>query len=131
MKQKRIFMLDYHDLYLPYVNKNPELSLLKCFPTQVQATKVMAVLNVLSSHSPDEEYIGEKMEPSWEENPVIEAAFGKFTGRLKELEGIIGERNNDVKLKNRTGAGVVPYELPKPFSAQGVTGKGVPNSISI
>ncbi|CAK7331831.1 unnamed protein product [Dovyalis caffra] len=111
--------------------KKPELSLLKCFPTQIQATTVMAVLNVLSSHSPDEEYIGEKTEPSWEENQVIKAAFERFTGRLKELEGIIDQRNTDFNLKNRTGAGVVPYELLKPFSAPGVTGKGVPNSISI
>ncbi|KAM3734142.1 hypothetical protein ACB098_11G191800 [Castanea mollissima] len=111
--------------------KKPEVELLKCFPSQIQATKVMAVLDVLSNHSPDEEYLGENMEPSWEENPVIKAAFEQFSGRLKELEGIIDERNTNLKLKNRVGAGVVPYELLKPFSKPGVTGRGVPNSISI
>ncbi|KAF3962479.1 hypothetical protein CMV_013011 [Castanea mollissima] len=110
--------------------KKPEVELLKCFPSQIQATKVMAVLDVLSNHSPDEEYLGENMKPSWEENPVIKAAFEQFSGRLKELEGIIDERNN-LKLKNIVGAGVVPYELLKPFSKPGVTGRGVPNSISI
>ncbi|KAL4601271.1 hypothetical protein ACB092_11G259800 [Castanea dentata] len=111
--------------------KKPEVELLKCFPSHIQATKVMAVLDVLSNHSPDEEYLGENMEPSWEENPVIKAAFEQFSGRLKELEGIIDERNTNLKLKNRVGAGVVPYELLKPFSKPGVTGRGVPNSISI
>lgn len=54
-----------------------------------------------------------------------------FSGKLKELEGTIDARNNNGKLRNRTGAGVVPYQLLKPYSEPGVTGQGVPNSISI
>ncbi|MED6211808.1 hypothetical protein PIB30_077059, partial [Stylosanthes scabra] len=111
--------------------KKPEKALLKCFPSQLQATRVMAVLDILSTHSPDEEYIGEKMEPSWGEEPVIRDAFERFKERLKKLEGLIDERNENTKLKNRNGAGIVPYELLKPFSKPGVTGKGVPCSISI
>uniref|UniRef100_A0A2N9G921 Lipoxygenase n=1 Tax=Fagus sylvatica TaxID=28930 RepID=A0A2N9G921_FAGSY len=111
--------------------KKPERALLQCFPSQLQATRVMAVLDILSNHSPDEEYLGEKMEPSWGEDPVIKAAFERFHERLKELDRIVDERNADNSLKNRVGAGVVPYELLKPFSQPGVTGKGVPYSISI
>nr|GEW68504.1 linoleate 13S-lipoxygenase 2-1, chloroplastic-like [Tanacetum cinerariifolium] len=111
--------------------KRPEDALLKCFPSQIQATKVMSVLDVLSSHSPDEEYIGRKIEPAWEADPTIKAAFEEFHGRLIELEGIIDSRNTDPNLKNRTGAGLVPYQLLKPYSEKGVTGRGVPNSISI
>ncbi|KAL1361853.1 hypothetical protein HN51_010172 [Arachis hypogaea] len=111
--------------------KKPERALLKCFPSQLQATRVMAVLDILSTHSPDEEYIGEKMEPSWGEDPVIRDAFEMFKARLKKLEVLIDERNENTKLKNRNGAGIVPYELLKPFSKPGVTGKGVPCSISI
>nr|XP_011468805.1 PREDICTED: linoleate 13S-lipoxygenase 2-1, chloroplastic-like [Fragaria vesca subsp. vesca] len=109
----------------------PETVLLNCFPSKIQATTVMAVLDVLSTHSPDEEYIGEILEPSWTENPVIMDAFECFKDSLKELERIINERNADKSLRNRVGAGVVPYELLKPFSKPGVTGMGVPNSISI
>ncbi|XP_010031853.2 linoleate 13S-lipoxygenase 2-1, chloroplastic isoform X1 [Eucalyptus grandis] len=109
----------------------PEVTLLTCFPSQIQATKVMAILDVLSNHSPDEEYLGQDPEPAWKQEPTIHAAFERFNGRLKELEGIIDARNNDPKFKNRNGAGVVPYELLKPFSEPGVTGKGVPYSISI
>ncbi|CAL5433861.1 unnamed protein product [Camellia sinensis] len=100
-------------------------------PSQIQATKVMAVLDVLSNHSVDEEYIGKEMEPAWTENLVLKAAFERFNWKLKELEGVIDDRNANMSLKNRVGAGVVPYELLKPFSEPGVTGKGVPNSISI
>ncbi|XP_068343487.1 linoleate 13S-lipoxygenase 2-1, chloroplastic-like isoform X1 [Pyrus communis] len=111
--------------------KKPEMALLMCFPSQIQATKVMAILDVLSNHSPDEEYIGGNLESSWAENPVIKAAYERFNGNLKRLEGIIDKRNTNLNLKNRVGAGVVPYELLKPFSTPGVTGMGVPNSISI
>ncbi|KAF3614171.1 Linoleate 13S-lipoxygenase 2-1, chloroplastic [Capsicum annuum] len=88
--------------------QNPEEALLKCLPSQIQDTKVIAIMDVLSSHSPDEEYIGENIEPYWAEDPVIKAAFEVFSGKLKELEGIIDARNADSKLTNRNGAGVVP-----------------------
>ncbi|XP_051141928.1 linoleate 13S-lipoxygenase 2-1, chloroplastic [Andrographis paniculata] len=111
--------------------ERPEEFLLECFPSQLQATLVMAVLDILSTHSPDEEYIGEQIEPYFAHDKIINAAFERFSGRLKEIEGIIDARNADPSLLNRTGAGVVPYQLLKPFSEPGVTGKGIPNSISI
>ncbi|KAG9450644.1 hypothetical protein H6P81_010609 [Aristolochia fimbriata] len=109
----------------------PEEALLECFPSQLQATTVMSILDVLSNHSPDEEYLAEEAEPAWKEEPEIVAAFERYNGRTKEIEGIIDGRNADRKLRNRSGAGIVPYTLLKPFSEPGVTGKGVPNSISI
>lgn len=111
--------------------KKPEVTLLNCFPSKSQATKIMAILDVLSNHSPDEEYIGEKIEPGWAEDPVVKMAFERFNRRLKEIERVIDDRNKDTSLRNRTGAGIVPYELLKPFSGPGITGKGIPMSISI
>ncbi|KAD3337224.1 hypothetical protein E3N88_32744 [Mikania micrantha] len=101
--------------------RRPEDELLSTFPSQVQASKIMAVLDVLSNHSPDEEYIGGKLELTYEANPHIKAAYERFAGRLKELEGIIDGRNADDNLKNRNGVGVVPYNLLKPYSEPGVT----------
>lgn len=118
---------EYWKLFL----RDPETVLLQCYPSQIQATAVMVVLDVLSSHSPDEEYIGAEMEGAWDENPTIKAAFERFRDNLKQLEKKIDERNADSNLKNRNGDGVLPYELLKPFSKAGVTGMGVPNSISI
>ncbi|XP_078154302.1 linoleate 13S-lipoxygenase 2-1, chloroplastic-like [Carex rostrata] len=120
--------------------KKPEDALMDCFPSQYEATLVMAILNLLSTHSEDEEYIGDLPEPAWKSEPMINAAFEKYNGRMKEIDGIIDARNLDTNLKNRCGAGIVPYELLKPFSENkatvdgvitGVTGKGIPNSISI
>nr|KYP68245.1 hypothetical protein KK1_021865 [Cajanus cajan] len=111
--------------------QKPEVTMLKCFPSQIQATTVMTVLDILSNHSPDEEYLGETVEPAWEEDALVKAAFEKFRGKLIELEGLIDERNADKSRRNRNGAGIVPYELLKPTSEPGVTAKGVPYSISI
>ncbi|WRX33312.1 Lipoxygenase [Theobroma cacao] len=71
------------------------------------------------------------MEPLWGEDPIIKATIGKLNGKLKEIEGIIDEKNANDSWKNRNGVGIVPYELLKPFSKPGVTGKGVSYSISI
>ncbi|ONK79034.1 uncharacterized protein A4U43_C01F2190 [Asparagus officinalis] len=109
----------------------PESTLMELFPSQIQGTLVMAILDVLSTHAPDEEYLGKEAEPAWVKDPVIYAAFERFNGRMREIEGEIDGRNANPELLNRCGAGVVPYELLKPFSEPGVTGKGVPNSISI
>jgi lipoxygenase len=110
---------------------NPDQALRECFPSQVQATLVMAVLDVLSSHSPDEEYLGGMETAPWGNDAAVQAAYLRFNEQLKELEGIIDGRNKDRKLKNRCGAGILPYQLMKPFSQPGVTGKGIPNSTSI
>lgn len=110
---------------------NPEQTLLESFPSQIQATTMMLVFNILSYHSPDEEYIGQYLKPSWAEDPTIKASFERFNGRLKEIEGIIDSRNADCNMKNRHGVGVVPYEQMKPFSGPGITGKGIPYSVSI
>lgn len=108
-----------------------EAFLLECFPSQIEATTMIAILDVLSNHSPDEEYIDGEAQACWGDDIVIKAAFKHFHGKLMEIVGIIDARNVDEKLKNRSGAEVVPYELLKPYSGPGVTGKGVPNSISI
>ncbi|KAL6125093.1 hypothetical protein ACLB2K_077601 [Fragaria x ananassa] len=80
----------YHEVTKRFLKK-PESGLLDCFPSKVQATKMIAVLDVLSNHSRDEEYIGDKIESSWDENPVIKAAFERFKGNLKKLEEKIDE----------------------------------------
>ncbi|EXB48405.1 Linoleate 13S-lipoxygenase 2-1 [Morus notabilis] len=73
---------DADEVFWKKFMEKPEFALLQCFPSQIQATTVMAVLDILSNHSPDEEYLGEELEPSWEEEPAIKAAFERFNGRV-------------------------------------------------
>ncbi|KAI3847507.1 hypothetical protein MKW92_044949 [Papaver armeniacum] len=116
-----------------YPNEEITSSFLSSIPTQLQATKVMAVQDTLSTHSPDEEYLGQihLLHCHWINDTEILRLFQKFSTRLEEIEEIIKARNCDASLKNRNGAGVPPYELLLPLSEPGVTGRGVPNSISI
>lgn len=112
---------------------NPQRTFLSSLPTQLQATKVMAVQDTLSTHSPDEEYLGQvnQLHRHWINDRKVLELFNKFSSRLEEIEEIINSRNKDDGLKNRSGAGVPPYELLLPTSGPGVTGRGIPNSISI
>ncbi|KAJ0242915.1 Lipoxygenase 6 [Hirschfeldia incana] len=113
--------------------RNPQYSFLSSLPTQLQATKVMAVQETLSTHSADEEYLIDLKENQrrWFQDEEVVKYFSKFTEELEEIEKVINMRNRDKKLKNRTGAGMPPYELLIPTSPHGVTGRGIPNSISI
>lgn len=112
---------------------HPEYTFLASLPTQLQATKVMAVQDTLSTHSADEEYMYQLHEIqrfSINDHEVLNI-FERFCAKLKEIEDIINQRNKDIRLKNRSGAGVPPYELLLPTSGPGVTCRGIPNSISI
>ncbi|KAG6426736.1 hypothetical protein SASPL_110966 [Salvia splendens] len=113
--------------------QNPEYTFLTSLPTQLQATKVMAVQDSLSTHSPDEEYLHQldQIHRLSSNDPQVHKYFENFSVQLEEIERIINLRNKNVELTNRTGAGVPPYELLLPTSPPGVTGRGIPNSISI
>ena len=110
---------------------NPQRVFLSSVPSQLQATQIMAVQDTLSTHSPDEEYLGQGHDPHWISDRKILSSFERFSARLEEIEEIIKKRNKDFGLRNRCGAGVPPYELLLPTSGPGVTGRGIPNSISI
>ncbi|TMW97077.1 hypothetical protein EJD97_006269 [Solanum chilense] len=112
---------------------HPEYTFLASLPTQLQATKVMAVQDTLSTHSADEEYmyqLHEIQQFSINDHEVLKI-LKRFSAKLKEIEDTINQRNKDIRLKNRSGAGVPPYELLLPTSGPGVTCRGIPNSISI
>uniref|UniRef100_A0ACD5WB13 Uncharacterized protein n=1 Tax=Avena sativa TaxID=4498 RepID=A0ACD5WB13_AVESA len=108
----------------------PEMELLQVFPSQYQAVLVVTVLHILSSHWPDEQHMGIHVEPAWKADPMINAAFQRLQGNMLRNEGIIDQRNLTEDLKNRCGAGVMPYELFKHACAS-EPGKGLPYSISI
>lgn len=117
-----------------YVNffSDPQKYFLSALPSVLQATKFMAVVDTLSTHSPDEEYLGERQHPStWSGDPEIVEAYYGFSAEVRQIEKEIERRNSDPSLNNRCGAGVLPYELLTPSSEPGVTCRGVPNSVSI
>lgn len=110
---------------------DPQKYFLNALPSLLQATKYMAIVDTLSTHSPDEEYLGERQQPSiWSGDAEIIEAFYAFSAEIRRIEKEIERRNCDPALRNRCGAGVLPYELLAPSSQPGVTCRGVPNSVS-
>ncbi|KAL5995111.1 hypothetical protein ACLOJK_025169 [Asimina triloba] len=111
---------------------DPQKYFFSALPSLVQASKFMAVVDTLSTHSPDEEYLGERQHPlTWTSDTRMVKAFEAFSEEIRKIEEIIKQRNADPRLRNRCAAGVLPYELLSPSSGPGVTCRGVPNSISI
>ncbi|KAF7105866.1 hypothetical protein CFC21_106638 [Triticum aestivum] len=114
----------------------PEKVLLDTFPSQYQAAIVLAILDLLSSHSSDEEYMGTHEEPSWKQDGAIRQAFEEFKERTREIVEQVDNWNSDPDRKNRHGAGMVPYVLLRPSDGDPTDEKmvmemGIPNSISI
>jgi lipoxygenase len=85
----------------------------------------------------DEVYLGQQASAGWTDNGEVLRLFDEFADDLRRVEKNIKERNKDAKLKNRMGPAKVPYTLMYPDTSnlagreKGVTGKGIPNSVSI
>ncbi|KAL4195765.1 hypothetical protein AMTRI_Chr04g242710 [Amborella trichopoda] len=117
--------------YLCFVS-DPQKYFLSALPNLLQSTNFMAVVDTLSTHSADEEYLGQRqLQGLWSGDPRAFDAYRKFSAEVQRVERVIQERNADMRFPNRCGAGVLPYELLIPSSGPGATGRGVPNSVSI
>ncbi|OAE22429.1 hypothetical protein AXG93_2381s1250 [Marchantia polymorpha subsp. ruderalis] len=111
---------------------NFERYVLKTTASPQQAVTIMTTMMVLSNHAETEEYIGSRNETNWTSDPAVKAVFEKYADQVREIARKIEERNADSQLQNRRGALETPgYTLMYPTSGRGVTGKGVPWSISI
>ncbi|KAI9100856.1 hypothetical protein K1719_024218 [Acacia pycnantha] len=114
------------------LKSKPEKAFVRTINSRDQAINVTAVLAILSRHSSTEEYLGQAADLSdWISDKEPLEAFGRFKERIRKIEDRIERDNNDVKLKNPHGPINMPYTLLYPNSEPGLTGKGIPNSISI
>lgn len=117
---------EYNDL-----QKDPETFFLSTITPATKALIVMTVIELLATHSVDEEYIGTRNTDDWTSDLKVKAAFSEFAQSIAAVEASIKKRNQDPALVNRSGPAVVPYTLLMPTSTSGLTGRGVPNSVSI
>ncbi|MCH84119.1 lipoxygenase, partial [Trifolium medium] len=85
-----------------------------------------------SRHASDEQYLGQRIEGDlWTCDSQPIAAYKRFASKLAEIELKLAQRNNDESLRNRYGPVNMPYTLLYPSSKEGLTCRGIPNSISI
>ncbi|XP_015939191.1 seed linoleate 9S-lipoxygenase isoform X1 [Arachis duranensis] len=111
--------------------KNPQKAYLGTITPKYQTLVDLSVIEILSRHASDEVYLGQRENPNWTSDSRAIQAFNKFGSKLAEIEGKIKERNKDSSLSNRVGPVELPYTLLLPSSTEGLTFRGIPNSISI
>ena len=115
---------------------SPDSAFLKTITSQLPTLLGVSLIEILSRHSTDEVYLGQRDTPDWTSDQRALDAFDRFGTKLVEIENRIANRNCDVRWKNRVGLVKVPYTLLYPNTSDysrngGLTGKGIPNSVSI
>ncbi|XP_057959550.1 probable linoleate 9S-lipoxygenase 5 isoform X2 [Malania oleifera] len=118
------------------LESNPDLAFLKTITSQLQTLLGVSLIEILSRHSTDEVYLGQRDTPKWTSDAEPLEAFERFGKKLVEIENRIMDMNNDKRWKNRNGPVKIPYTLLYPSTsdysrAGGLTGRGIPNSVSI
>ncbi|TVU45523.1 hypothetical protein EJB05_05012 [Eragrostis curvula] len=119
------------------LEQDPERAFIHTITSQIQTIIGISLIEILSKHSSDEVYLGQRDTPEWTSDAKALAAFQRFSDRLVEIEGKVVSENRDPDLKNRNGPAKFPYMLLYPNTsdhsgaAAGLTAKGIPNSISI
>jgi linoleate 9S-lipoxygenase len=111
--------------------KSPQKAYLRTITPKYQTLVDLSVIEILSRHASDEVYLGERDNKFWTSDSRAVQAFQKFGSKLTEIEGKITQRNNEASLRNRTGPVQLPYTLLLRSSEEGLTFRGIPNSISI
>ncbi|XP_048549225.1 probable linoleate 9S-lipoxygenase 4 [Triticum urartu] len=106
--------------------------------SQFQTILGITLIEILSKHSSDEVYLGQRDTPEWTSDAKALEAFKRFGTRLMEIEKRILDMNKDPALKNRNGPVKMPYMLLYPNTSDaggekglGLTAMGIPNSVSI
>uniref|UniRef100_A0A0R0H569 Lipoxygenase n=1 Tax=Glycine max TaxID=3847 RepID=A0A0R0H569_SOYBN len=111
---------------------NHEKAYLRTITSKLPTLISLSVIEILSTHASDEVYLGQRDNPHWTSDSKALQAFQKFGNKLKEIEEKLVRRNNDPSLQgNRLGPVQLPYTLLYPSSEEGLTFRGIPNSISI
>ncbi|XVF06082.1 hypothetical protein REPUB_Repub06bG0017700 [Reevesia pubescens] len=113
------------------LESNADKVFLKTITAQLQTILGISLIEILSRHSSDEVYLGQRDTPEWTSDETPLAIFEEFRNKLSGIEERIVEMNKDEELKNRVGPVKMPYTLLYPTSEVGITGKGIPNSVSI
>ncbi|XP_073046957.1 probable linoleate 9S-lipoxygenase 5 isoform X1 [Primulina eburnea] len=118
------------------LESNPDSAFLKTITAQFQTLLGVSLIEILSRHSTDEIYLGQRDDPEWTDDDRARKAFREFSCALMEIEKRILERNNGRRLRNRWGPVRLPYTLLYPNTSDeskegGLGVRGIPNSITI
>ncbi|KAL2942072.1 putative linoleate 9S-lipoxygenase 5, partial [Bienertia sinuspersici] len=112
------------------LEKDPERVFLETVTSQLRTMVCISVIELISRHSEDEVYLGQR-EAGWTSDEAPIKALEEFNMKLDEIEAKILERNRNPEFKNRVGPAMLPFTLLCRSSEVGITGRGIPNSVSL
>ncbi|KAJ3697777.1 hypothetical protein LUZ61_001482 [Rhynchospora tenuis] len=122
------------------LNMDFEKVFLKTITSKLQTILGISLIEILSRHSTDEVYLGQRDTKEWTSDEMALNAFKKFKKTLEGIEKKILEMNENQKLKNRRGPVQMPYKFLYPNTSYEITSdknhdslsvRGIPNSVSI
>ncbi|KAM0874376.1 hypothetical protein ACQ4PT_037478 [Festuca glaucescens] len=96
-------------------------------PDRFTATLGLALIEVLSNHTSDEVYLGQRATSTWTDDGEVLQLLDQFHEELRRVEKRVTERNKDPRLNNRRCPVKVSYTLLFPDVAgteKGLTGIG-------
>lgn len=116
--------------------RDPDRFFFEMLTDRFTTTLGIALIEVLSRHIGDEIYLGRRGEGEWTDDEEVMRIFKEFGEELRRVEMRIDERNNNSRLKNRSGPAKMPYMLMYPDTGnagkeKGLTERGIPNSVSM
>ncbi|RYR40314.1 hypothetical protein Ahy_A09g046047 isoform D [Arachis hypogaea] len=114
------------------LSTNAQKAYLRTITPKFQTLIDLSVIEILSRHASDEYYLGQRDSADfWTNDTRAQEAFKRFGTNLANVELQLVQRNNNETLRNRVGPVTMPYTLLYPSSEEGLTFRGIPNSISI
>jgi linoleate 9S-lipoxygenase len=130
--KSRRFMPEKGSVEYDELAKDYQKTYLRTITAKNDTLTNLTILEVLSRHASDEQYLGERIEGDlWTSDSQPKQAYKKFGKKLAEIEKNLIQRNNDETLRNRNGPVKMPYTMLYPSSEEGLTSRGIPNSVSI
>ncbi|KAM6577779.1 hypothetical protein CsatB_029616 [Cannabis sativa] len=113
------------------LKSDPEKGFLLTITSEFQTLIGVSLIEILSRHASDEVYLGQRDYDDWTAEAGPLQAFERFGRKLAQIEDKMMSKNKDTNLKNRAGPVNFPYTLLHPNGEEGLSAKGIPNSISI
>ncbi|KAM0837243.1 hypothetical protein ACQ4PT_061795 [Festuca glaucescens] len=113
---------------------DPDKFFLEMIPDSFMTTLGLALIEVLSNHTSDEVYLGQRATFTWTDDGELLQLLDRFCEELRRVDERVTERNKDPQLGNRSGPVKVSYKLMFQDDAgtdKGLTRRGIPNSVSI
>ncbi|KAK9825309.1 hypothetical protein WJX74_007835 [Apatococcus lobatus] len=110
--------------------ENPDGAFLDTVSSRAVALKIMLIVQLLSTHDPDEEYLGDRTD-GWTSDAGALEVFKKYKQAVSDIDKQVDARNKNVEFKSRFPNYTTLQPHTTPEDVANIRARGVPNSISI